>query len=490
MEFDNSAYRTSTFSKLLPVSRRVDLNLTLQCNTREMPAAYRLQSKDDQASGDLEQLRNTDLDDEMRAVQLSYTARIGDQDLSPNAREMYQLVIRMAGDALLESNEHPEASIQKVDAVRTMDRYIRETIFETNSVRRDLMDLNNDNRLYRFHAHLGDYAGAICNELKNSGKTPHLSRAWILLVKDLDEFDSKVARWIDRGRHGKAPTSEVMLAIRKRVQELIDGGFDLDIDTALHAIRSYARRNLVSHGGAREHKVSPGEDASQLALVLDEVDNTLESVLPDQEKAEVGKWRKILTFYRDLHISKDEEGRSLGRDLQKNLAGESEEFDEETPPRSGLEHRELFDIGYFRPTGLGGPPPNNVSWDPSSFRRHSDAEHRGIKRPAEKQLDDSSRVKRVRVAIEKDAEFEDAMHSYDEESAMKMHDLQRELFEKASLLGQVQPSVLRELIVDMIKYLEGKIGKMRTDIRIKEERAKRKAEKRIRRAGKGPDQRK
>ena len=103
----------------------------------------------------------------------------------------------MAGDALLESNEHPEASIQKVDAVRTIDRYIRKTILETNSVRCDLVDQNHDNRLYRFHAHLGDYAGAICNELKNSGKTPHLSPAWILLVKDLDEFDSQVARWID-----------------------------------------------------------------------------------------------------------------------------------------------------------------------------------------------------------------------------------------------------------------------------------------------------
>lgn len=62
------------------------------------------------------------------------------------------------------------------------------------------------------------------------------------------------------------------------------GTNELDIDLALFAIRSYARRNLVSHGEIFDLRQS-GNFAG-LAKYLDDDDKLLENVLPDEEKHE------------------------------------------------------------------------------------------------------------------------------------------------------------------------------------------------------------
>ena len=249
----------STFSRLFPAgrlypaSRSVDFQFTEQPRTRQVPDAYRLFPTSDRSSWNTEQQRTTDLDDEeMRAVQSNYTACVGDQDLPPSAREMYRLVASMATEALSRSNEHPGESAKKVDAVRCMDRFIRETTLDLNSARQDLSKQTDDNRLFRFHSQLGDYAGALCTALKehdDKQTSSTLSQPWTLIVKAIDEFDQQLIAWRASGRTGTYPYSLHLEAIKGRVQQLVYLGFTgLDLDIALFAMRSYARRNFISHG--------------------------------------------------------------------------------------------------------------------------------------------------------------------------------------------------------------------------------------------------
>jgi hypothetical protein len=73
--------------------------------------------------------------DEMRAVQTSYTASIGDQDLPSSAQDLYRLIAKMAADAVSGSDEHPVISADTVNAVRCIDRYVRETTSDRNTMR-------------------------------------------------------------------------------------------------------------------------------------------------------------------------------------------------------------------------------------------------------------------------------------------------------------------------------------------------------------------
>lgn len=51
----------------------------------------------------------------------------------------------------------------------------------------------------------------------------------------------------------------------------------------------------------------------------------------------------------------------------------------------GSELRSRIEMGLCRPAGSSGPPPANVSFSSHGFRRQSDPERRGIKRPAVEQ---------------------------------------------------------------------------------------------------------
>lgn len=222
----------------------------------------------------------------MSAVHLNYTACIGDQDSPSYAQDMYRLVANMALDVMSTFNEPAGLSNQKANAVRCIDLYIRETTLDLNIARQDLSERTDDNRLFRFHAHLGDYAGVLCDALKepdNKHSSSVLSQPWTLIVSAIDEYDKKLADWHASDQRDRCPYSVHLDTIRHRVQQLSDIGFtDLDIDTALFAIRSYARRNFISHGGAFDlHKK---KDFVGLAKYLDHVDKTLEDILPNKEE--------------------------------------------------------------------------------------------------------------------------------------------------------------------------------------------------------------
>ena len=72
--------------------------------------------------------------------------------------------------------------------------------------------------------------------------------------------------------------------IERRVQQLSDLDFTiLNIDAALFAIRSYVRRNFISHDEAFDLYMK--ENFVALAEYLDNVDKTLEDVLSSKEKS-------------------------------------------------------------------------------------------------------------------------------------------------------------------------------------------------------------
>ena len=147
------SHNSSTLSRLVPVSRDPTAQLTIQLRHRKTPEEYRRPASSDQSFGTLEQQRATELGDEMRAVQSIYTARIGDQDLSPTVRDMYQLVTTLAAEAVPESDAHLDSSIEKANMVRTIDRFVRETTSDSNTALRELSSRTQDTRLFRFHAH-------------------------------------------------------------------------------------------------------------------------------------------------------------------------------------------------------------------------------------------------------------------------------------------------------------------------------------------------
>lgn len=471
----------STFSslfpagRLYPASRSVESPLTEQFRTRKVPDVYRPLSTSGQSSGNTEQQRTTDLDDEeMRAVHSNYTACIGDQDLPPSAREMYRLVANSAVDALSGSNEQPSVSIQKVDAVRCMDRFIRETTLDLNSARRDLSKRTDDNRLFRFHSQLGDYAGALCTALKEPDKSQTssvLSQPWTMIVKAIDKYYQQLTAWVASGATGTVPYSVHLDAIKSRLTELVELGFaDLDLDIALFAIRSYARRNFIAHG--KSFDLYMGENYAGLAEYLDYIDKHLEDVLPDEEKAMAGKWRRLLTFYRHCHIRQGEGGNWVGQiPLKTRLGG--------LPLPSGRPWgtalRIGIEMGNFRPPGLDGPPPANVSWNRSSYRRLSEPELRGIKRPAMEQSSEVPRVKRARVANCLGSTLE-AIPETTYSDTLGNQRLQLKLHDLYSALAQHSPSEASKQLKKHQAELEGELGKLRGVIKEKEAKLAKKSQ--------------
>ena len=85
----------------------------------------------------------------------------------------------------------------------------------------------------------------------------------------------KVASWMASGSSGPEPSCPEKDKIAVRVDEL-------DIDLALFAIRSYARRNFGSHGEIFD--LHQSGSLAGLARYLDDDLKLLENFLPDEEK--------------------------------------------------------------------------------------------------------------------------------------------------------------------------------------------------------------
>jgi len=148
--------------------------------------------------------RLTELADEMAAVRFFYTVCLEAQELSVADGEMFRLVAKLATEAAPSACQDLSEVIQKVDVVRTMDRYIRENNSE-RAILDELTSRTNDIGIFRVHAHLGDYAGALCSLLKKK-KTSTLSRPWTSIVPALDRCDELVASWKASGSSGAEPS--------------------------------------------------------------------------------------------------------------------------------------------------------------------------------------------------------------------------------------------------------------------------------------------
>lgn len=369
VDMPSSSSLSGTFSRLVPVSRSPTAQLTTQLRNRETPAEYR-PAPTNQSSGTLGQQRTTELGDEMRAVRTIYTACIRDQTLSSATQDLYRLVTTLATEAVPESDAHLGSSIEKANVVRTIDRFVRETTSEYGTALRELSSRTHDTRLFRFHAHLGEYPGVLCKllkEHKQSGSTI-LSRPWTEIVKALDRCEERVASWNASGCKGLEPSCPERDMLEVRVQEIIDAGFtDLDLDLALFAIRSYARRNFIAHGGTFD--LYQSKKFAGLADYIDSDEKLLEDVLPDEEMPMVGHWRRLLMFFRNSHIRQTGGGDWEGQE-PLSIAPRSSSPLGGRPSRAVL--RSQIEMGRMRESNSpDGPPPQNVSFDPGLYRSRS-----------------------------------------------------------------------------------------------------------------------
>ena len=453
------SHNSSTFSRLIPVSRNPTVQLTTHFQHRETPAEY-LPASPDQSWGTLDQQRTTELGNEMRAVQSTYTARIGDQGLSPTVRDLYCLVTTLAAEAVPQSDAHLDTSIEKANMVRTIDRYVRETTSDYNTVLRELSTRTQDTRLFRFHAHLGDYAAHVCNLLKETDKESSikvLARPWTNIVKALDAHKDRVTSWTARGCRDPEPTCSEMNAIESRVHQIVEAGTtELDTDLALFAIRSYARRNFIAHGGLYDLS----NDSVGLAEHVDKDDKLLEEILPDEEKPMVDNWRRLLMIRRNTHIR---QAGSADWKAKDPLRVAPESPIRATGPAGRAILRSQIEMGLRRESNSpDGPPPTNVTFDPSSFRRHSDPGKRP-KRPAVEQPPEEPSLKKAK-GLNYVPGLEAIPEDIKDQTAQEAEELQLQLHTLAAELAQTKPGQAVHVFQQQILDLETKLGRVRAGI--------------------------
>ena len=81
--------------------------------------------------------------------------------------------------------------------------------------------------------------------------------------------------------------------LEKRVKFLLDEDQgDVDLYITLFAVRAYVRKNLVAHG--RNFNLYQSGRFDDSACQVEEGDKNLESLFPDQERSQVGKYRRLL----------------------------------------------------------------------------------------------------------------------------------------------------------------------------------------------------
>ena len=350
-----------------------------------MPVSY--PNPSDQASRSLEPHRTPGPDNDLQTIASNYMACSGRQDLSPGTRGLYGLVANLAKYAAGDSDSHPPSRDEASNMVRCVVSFVEETASEFKTVNSDMTRLIEDTKLFRFHLALGDYAGNLSEALRGE-KSSILSRyPWTMIVPGLDREEAKVAAWVASGPPYRRPVTSFLDALKERAEILTDEGWgDVDLDLALFAVRAYARRNLVAHG--RNYDLYQSDRLDELANQIGEDDKNLEILLPDEEKSQVGKYRRLLTLYRDSKIW-NEKGKWF-----KRAPGPCRSLPLFIRP-SGEAFRCSVDMGRFRPEGLSGPPSSNVTYSPSSLRRHSVTEPWStLKRPAVEQPDEEPPAKK------------------------------------------------------------------------------------------------
>ena len=469
----SSSNLSSTFSRLVPVSRSPTAQLTTQLRYRETPAEYRPTSTN-QSCDILDQQRTTELGDEMRAVQSTYTACVRDQNLSSTVQDLYRLVTTLAAEAIPESDEHLGSSIEKANIVRTIDRFVRETTSEYGTALRELSSRTHDAGLFRFHAHLGDYAGAFCSLLKDSKHfhpSTTLSRPWTEIVEAIDKCQDLVTSWNANGCKGPEPSCPEMDLLEVRVQHLIKEGHTiLDRDLALFAVRSYARRNFVMHGETFDLYQSKG--FAGLANYIENDEKLLEDILPDEEKPMVGNWRRLLKFFRDIHIRQTGDGVWVGQTPLSVRALSPPSLEDKSRLAQAVMRSEI-ELGRKRESNSpDGPPPQNVKFVPGSLRRHSFSGRRSTKRYAIGQPPGHTSPKKAKGMFYT-PDLEDVEASFKDQDAWGVENIQCKLHTLGARLASASPSIAIKVFEPQVKQLEGELAWVKGKIeKERNERAK------------------
>lgn len=196
------------FDKLIP-PRFIEFQFLLEPSNRKMPADYRVStSTTNQTSEHFEPTNPRHRIDEMRAVESNYTARIENEGLPFDARKLYRLIADMTVKAVSDFAKHFVISIETVNAIRCIDQYVKKTMSKLNTphcgrsfllsfllakdlshchlaVRRNLSSRTDDNRLYRFHVHLTNYAETLCSLLNFFSQQSLIRQPWIIIDKAL-----------------------------------------------------------------------------------------------------------------------------------------------------------------------------------------------------------------------------------------------------------------------------------------------------------------
>ena len=451
---------TGTFSRLVPVSRCVSFQHPPQSRDRIVPAPCLNSSTREcnQSPGTPERHRAADVVTEMAAVQSSYTDAIRSQQLSPSARDLYRLVASLAKYAS-GSDEHPFTPSDASDAVRCIDQYVRETASDLHATNQGLSKMTEDTRLYRFHAVMGDYPGHLCKVLKEGWDSSKISQQpWTIIVQKLDKEEKLLAAWkaSSKAASTNRPATPFREALQERVNDLVSEGWDdVDFDLALFAVRAYARRCFVAHGGA--YDLFASKNFAKLAKYLEADDNSLEAVLPDEEKPQVDKFRRLLNFYRDRHIRRDDNGHWSKYVPSVKVS---------SPPLRGEEaFRARVDMGKFRPSGLDGPPPPNIEADLSSYRRHSVAVASvGTKRPAVEQPSGQPPTKMARGLAYPNVRAETTQDNMTNEDKMTLAELHGQLHELADKFTLISPKDAAKLYSETVPRLEKELKGARAKI--------------------------
>ncbi|KAL9070584.1 MAG: hypothetical protein Q9161_004754 [Pseudevernia consocians] len=244
-----------------------------------------------------------------------------------------------------------------------------------------------------------------------------------------------------------------------RVQQLINAGYViLDRDLVLFAIRSYARRNFILHGGIFD--LNQFNNFVGLAEYIENDERLLEDILPNEEMPMIGNWRRLLKFYRDLHIRHTSDG-VWERQTSLSVRALS-------PPPLNVKSRlaeavlrSEIEMGRKRESNSpDGPPPQNVKFDPGSLRRRSDPGRRGSKRCAMGEPPGHTSFKRARGMFYSPS-LEAVEESIDDQNAWGVQKLQCELYTLGAKLASASPSGAAKVFQPQLKHLEGELERVK-----------------------------
>lgn len=221
--------------------------------------------------------------------------------------------------------------------------------------------------------------------------------------------------------------------------------------------RFNARRDFICHGRIFDFYAS--KNFARLAEYIEADEKSLEEILPD-EKPLADNYRRLLGFYRDSHIRKNEEGK----------------WEAQSPLSEGLLNpflrpwgpalRTRIEMGLYRPAELSGLPSVNVSFSSASFRRQSNPEQGSTKRAAEEQPPEKPFVKAARGLDYPDARLETKGDIKDGD-AIGVAKLQTELQAPRAELAYRAPKVFKIFLNEQIGRLEKELEQVDAAIRKK-----------------------